>query len=61
MQQYFANFVRQGDPNGPGLPQWPAINRSDPPQVMVLDVQSRAVPEQHRERYLFLNRIFLGQ
>jgi len=61
MQQYFANFVRQGDPNGPGLPQWPAINRSDPPQVMVLDVQSRAVPEQHRERYLFLSRIFLGQ
>jgi len=28
---------------------------------MVLDVQSRAVPEQHRERYLFLSRIFLGQ
>jgi len=61
MQQYFANFVRQGDPNGPGLPQWPAINRSDPPQVMILDVQSRAVPEQYRERYLFLNRIFLEQ
>ncbi len=60
MQQYFANFVRLGDPNGEGLPAWPAINRSDPPQVMILDVESRAVPEQHRARYLILESIYSG-
>jgi para-nitrobenzyl esterase len=61
MQRYFSNFVRSGDPNGAGLPAWPAINRSDPPQVMILDVESRAVKEEHRDRYLLLERVFHGE
>jgi len=59
MQRYFANFVTAGDPNAAGLPEWPAINRSDQPRVMILDVESLAVPEEHRERYLFLESLFL--
>lgn len=60
MQRYWANFVACGDPNGPGLPAWPALNRSDPPQVMVLDVESQAVTEDHRDRYLLLNDLYKG-
>ena len=26
MQGYFANFVKTGNPNGAGLPKWPAAN-----------------------------------
>ena len=56
MQQYFANFIKTGNPNGPGLPQWPASTANGPAQVMHLDVTSAAKPEQHRERYLLLEK-----
>jgi para-nitrobenzyl esterase len=56
MQEYFANFVKTGDPNGPGLPVWPALSRE---QVMRLDVESRAEPDQTRARYRLLDRIYV--
>ncbi|NUQ92739.1 MAG: carboxylesterase family protein [Gemmatimonadaceae bacterium] len=57
MQEYFANFIRTGNPNGPGLPEWPAGNVGADGQVqrMRIDVQSRAEPEP-RARYLFLDQ-----
>jgi para-nitrobenzyl esterase len=56
MQEYFANFVKKLDPNGPGLPQWPAAKASDAVQVMRIDVESRAEPDKNRPRYLFLDQ-----
>lgn len=60
MQQYYANFVLNGDPNGSGLPPWQPSNTGDSAQFMRLDVQSAMEPDYHRERYLFLDELIGG-
>jgi para-nitrobenzyl esterase len=49
MSAYWANFIKTGNPNGPGLPTWPEFGKTR--QVMHLDAVSKAQPEQHRDRY----------
>lgn len=58
MQQYWVNFARTGDPNGPNLPKWPAYSPSTNWQVMRIDDTPHAEPDKLRPRYLFLDRLW---
>jgi para-nitrobenzyl esterase len=58
MQIYWTNFAKSGNPNSSGAPQWPAYNPTDGWQVMHLDKHSTAQPDQQRDRYLFLQKIW---
>ena len=56
MQDYFANFIKKKDPNGSGLPKWPALSSKgddSAPQVMRIDVKTQAEADKFRARYLF--------
>ncbi len=55
MQAYFVNFIKTGNPNGPGLPEWPAYRADNNYQRMRIDVESHAGPEADRARYLALD------
>lgn len=56
MENYFANFIKHGDPNAQGLPKWPAYSPESGFSVMNLNLDSHAVPEV-RPRYLLLDQI----
>jgi len=55
MQAYFVNFIKTANPNGPGLPNWPAYSADNNYQLMRIDVEARAEPEPHRDRYLAID------
>lgn len=58
MQGFFANFVKNRNPNGLGLPTWQPANRGKTPQVMHIDENTRMEPVKHRKRYLFLDQFY---
>lgn len=57
MQAYFANFIKTGNPNGPGVPCWPMLQTG---RRQIIHVCTRAEnAEKLRMRYEFMEPIFL--
>ncbi len=57
MSSYWANFARQGDPNGPGLPHWPAYDPEEP-RLMELSVEPKVIETPRSEVQEFLDAYF---
>ncbi|GAB2793089.1 carboxylesterase family protein [Rhabdobacter roseus] len=61
-QQVYLNFVKTGNPNGLGVPAWPALKPGkDASGIMIIDVNTRLETDTTRPRYLFLEQLSRGQ
>lgn len=59
MQEYFANFIKTGNPNGKDLPEWPAAAKNTTsPDVMIINTESKAVKAPNDARYIFLDKAY---
>jgi para-nitrobenzyl esterase len=56
--EYLVNFIKFGSPDGPSVQKWPVSRAGEDMMIMDINVQARAVREQHRERYLFLDKFY---
>src|SRR5690625_4205137 len=57
MEGYFANFIKTGNPNGDGLPHWPAAAPKDGGLLrQVIGVDTHATVDHNAARYEFLRR-----
>ncbi|WP_026993846.1 carboxylesterase/lipase family protein [Flectobacillus major] len=59
MMNFFANFIKTGNPNGDKLPNWPAAKNEEKPDIMIIDVDSKAQKAENEARYWFLDKDYL--
>ena len=59
LQSFFANFIKTGNPNGLGVPEWPAVKSGGSSEVMIINVTTKAEKEKYRDRYLLLDKIMM--
>jgi para-nitrobenzyl esterase len=58
MENYFANFIKTGNPNGPGLPVWIPNTKGSKINFMNIDVNTHPEVESNQGRYLFLDKLY---
>ena len=56
MEAFFANFIKNGNPNGLGVPNCPEYMAKKAVEVMHINVNTKAEPEKHDDRYLFMEK-----
>ena len=59
MMNYFANFIKSGNPNSEKIPVWPMAKDEKSPEIMIIDVESKATKAENEARYLFLDKEYM--
>lgn len=58
MEAYWANFIKTGNPNGAGLPDWPAVASKDGGLLrQVIGADTHARVDHNAARYEFMQRV----
>ncbi len=67
MMDYLGNFARSGNPNGKGIPSWPAFTNRDPQRLYFnTEISSRPFTEKEIQRYHWfaersMQEVFIGK
>ena len=62
MLTYFANFIKTGNPNGAGVPEWNKVEQnSENPAFQIIDVTSKSANSDVEGRYHFHDKYFQGK
>jgi para-nitrobenzyl esterase len=51
METFFANFIKTGNPNGLGVPEWPQVDKSEAVPVMYINVDTKVEQDKSAARY----------
>ena len=57
-QDFVANFVKKGNPNGLGVPKWIPYNEGKDHPVMYINVDTYLRPAQHQKQLMYLDRLY---
>jgi len=60
MQAYWVNFAKAGNPNGPGLPNWPAYETATD-QYQIIGDQIKVGTGLNKAECDFLHKVLLGR
>jgi para-nitrobenzyl esterase len=56
MNAYWVNFIKTGNPNGKGLPEWKAYEKTTG-NIMVLDEKTKLVPGLYKKEFAFFDSL----